>query len=289
MKKLTFIMIIVTGAFFIGLGGFSKPLLADSADVNKTNRGVYLNIMASTKSEYYMLNSLTQGKHNIEYMFSNEKQNKDYKPTQDAVNNVSNMNLFFYSGNGYEPWVNDFLGDLNKLNVGVVDLSRGIRSRYYTENNQKIINPYYWTGPNELQIMLYNAKSALQEKDPANREFYQKNYDNMIVQINKMTDNFSKEVQKSNKKIIFLSRNNDFEYLLSDLGIQNTVVNEKVSFDTYIKDNNLDRNKVVVIKNSVSKENTEGLKTISLQCYNEGTSYIQLLENNINSILSVYK
>lgn len=289
VKKLTFIMLIVTGVFFLGLGGIDKPLLADTTDVNHAERGVYLNIMASNKSEYYMLNTLTKGEHNIEYMFSNEKSNQSYKPTEEAEKNVSNMNLFFYAGSGYEPWANEFISNLNRNDVGVTDLSRGISSKQYTVNGEKVTNPYYWTGPTEYQVILYNAKSALQEKDPANRAFYEENYNDMIKQMNEMVQNFKKIQSKSKNKPIFLTRNNDFEYLLSDLGINYTVVPENISFNDYVKNNNLNSKNIVIIQNSTDDEQVKEFNVVKLQLENENEGYLNLLQDNLNSLVNPYK
>ncbi|WP_297630301.1 zinc ABC transporter substrate-binding protein [uncultured Clostridium sp.] len=289
MKKLTFIMLIVTGVFFLGLGGIAKPLLADTTDVNHAERGVYLNIMASNKSEYYMLNALTKGEHNIEYMFSNEKNNEEYKPTEEAEENVSNMNLFFYAGNNYEPWANEFISNLNRNEVGVIDLSRGIGSKQYTIDGNKKGNPYYWTGPNEYQIILYNAKSALQEKDPANRSFYEENYNDMIKSMNETLSGFNKVQSKCKNKPVFLTRNNDFEYLLSDLGINYIVVPENISFNDYMEQNNLKEKNIFVIQNSTDKEAVKGIPVIKLQLENENMGYLELLQNNINNLENAYK
>ncbi|MGL4875526.1 MAG: metal ABC transporter substrate-binding protein [Clostridium sp.] len=288
MKKLTFVMIVITGVFFLGLGGFSKPLLADTTNSKQTNRGVYLNIMTKTKSEYYMIDALANGKHNIEYMFNNSKNMTNYKPTQSAINNVSNMDIFFYSGNDKDKWMGNFLAELNKSKVGVIDISRGIRVKTMTEDGNKVQNPYYWTGPNEYEIMLYNATSALQEKDPANRNFYGDNYNRIIDDVNKMVTDFNTLVKKSKKKPIFLTRDNTFEYLLSDLGIQYTVVPEKESFSDYITQNNLDEKDVVVIKDKSDKEKID-VNNITLEKENLNISYLELLENNINTISNVFK
>ncbi|MGL5646257.1 MAG: metal ABC transporter substrate-binding protein [Clostridium sp.] len=288
MKKLTFVMLVITGVFFLGLGGFSKPLLADTTGSKQTNRGVYLNIMAKTKSEYYMIDALTGGKHNIEYMFNNAKNMANYKPTQSAINNVSNMDLFFYSGNNNDKWMGNFLSELNKSKVGVVNISRGIRIGTMTEDGNKVQNPYYWTGPNEYEVMLYNVTSALQEKDPANRSFYEDNYNKIVTEVNNMVTKFNNLVKTSKNKPIFLTRDNTFEYLLADLGIQYTVVPQNESFSDYISQNNLNEKDVVVIKDKSDKEKID-VNSITLQKENLNISYLELLENNLNTLSSVYK
>ncbi|MEG1267609.1 MAG: hypothetical protein RSE19_14180, partial [Myroides sp.] len=67
---------------------------------------------------------------------------------------------------------------------------------------------YYYLGIAEYKIMLYNAKSALQEKDPANRDYYSKNYDTIIKRIEDSKKEFDKNFDSNNK---YLSNHLDRE------------------------------------------------------------------------------
>lgn len=287
MKKLTAAMLIITAAFFLGIGGVSKTLMADTSE-NKNNRDVYLNIMTVNKPEYEMIKKLAGNKHSIEYMFKNLNNEKDYKYDNNTLKNISNMDLFFYSGAGNEnSTIISMINELDKSSLGVVNLSRGIRELKYKDDGKNIQNPYYYLGIPEYKIMLYNAKSALQEKDPANRDYYEENYNKLVKSIDELKSNFDKNT-KGIDKYTFVLENRKLEYFFKGVGISFKVLPEKVSLEDYVKDNNLNIKDTIFVKSEDSKYKVkDDVKTISLDSFNDNKQFKKVINDNMKELESL--
>ena len=287
MKKLTAAMLIITAAFFLGIGGVSKTLMADTSE-NKNNRDVYLNIMTVNKPEYEMIKKLAGNKHNIEYMFKNLSDEKDYKYDNNTLKNISNMDLFFYSGAGNEnSTITSMINELDKSSLGVVNLSRGIRELKYKDDGKDIQNPYYYLGIPEYKIMLYNTKSALQEKDPANRDYYEENYNKLVKSIDELKSNFDKNT-KGIDKYTFVLENRKLEYFFKGVGINFKVLPEKVSLEDYAKDNNLNIKDIIFVKSEDSKYKVkDDVKIISLDSFNDNKQFKKVINDNMKELESL--
>ncbi len=117
LKKITFAMVIITIVLSLGMSVFSSPLLAntDNTSTNRVeSRDRYLNIMTVNKPQYDMVKKITKDKHNVEYMFTEGNDIRDFKYNNEVIENVSNMDLFIYSGTSFEPWTNTFIDELKK-------------------------------------------------------------------------------------------------------------------------------------------------------------------------------
>lgn len=284
MKKLTAAMLIITAAFFLGLGGVSKTLMADTSESDKDNRDVYLNIMTVNKPQYETVKKLAGDKHNVEYMFNNLNDMKDYKYDENTLNNISNMDLFFYSGAGNESAsLDNMISELDKSSLGVVNLSRGIRELKYKADGKDTQNPYYYLGIPEYKIMLYNTKSALQEKDPANREYYEANYNKLVKSIDDLKSTFDKDA-KELKKDTFILQDAKLEYFFKGLGIDFKVLPEKENIEEYAKKNNLNLKDIVFVQDTESKEEVKGVKVIKLDTYNDNKDFQEIIEYNIKQL-----
>lgn len=284
MKKLTAAMLIITAAFFLGLGGVSKTLMADTSESDKDNRDVYLNIMTVNKPQYETVKKLAGDKHNVEYMFNNFNDMKNYKYDENTLNNISNMDLFFYSGAGNESAsLNNMISELDKSSLGVVNLSRGIRELRYKVDGKDTQNSYYYLGISEYKIMLYNTKSALQEKDPANREYYEANYNKLVKSIDDLKSTFDKDA-KELKKNTFILQDAKLEYFFKGLGIDFKVLPEKENIEEYAKKNNLNLKDIIFVQDTESKEDVKDIKVIKLDTYNDNKDFQEIIEYNIKQL-----
>ena len=173
MKKLTYALVIFTFILFLGLTFSYNPLMANPTDVLDKEKDVYLNILTVNKEIYKMTKALVGNKHNVEYLFNNEKEVKEFKISDNVIDNILNMDLFIYNGLGYEPWINDIVDSAKNSNVGIINMSRGIRTITKDLSVGYEENPYYLLGFNEYKIALYNIKTALQERDIKNRNYYE--------------------------------------------------------------------------------------------------------------------
>ena len=140
MKKITFAMLILTFLLFIGIIVLPNQSLANTNYDSGSKRDKYLNIITCNKMQYEMVKTITGNKHNVNFMFSKEEDINKFKYNDNVINNISSMDLFFYSGKGYEKWANSLINELDISVLGVIDLSRGIRNEYYSTEG---INPYY--------------------------------------------------------------------------------------------------------------------------------------------------
>lgn len=281
MKKITFVMVVITIAFSLGIGLFSNPLLANTENNPKNSRDKYLNIMTVNKPQYQMVKKIVKDKHNVQYMFADEKNIKEFKYTKDVIENVSNMDLFIYTGTTFEPWANSFIGELEKGNIGIINLSRGIRLLNYDVNGSSKENPYYFEGIEAYKIALYNVKAAIQDRDPENREYYEENYNNAIKELNDRIEVYSKKIE-SLKSYTFLTLNNNFDYLTKDLGL-NVLKLDNHEISEFIKINNLDKNKLVVLKDGTEQTSMDLSKyaVVNLWKYDGNMSFDDLILYNV--------
>lgn len=308
MKKVTYGLIIITVMLFLGLGLFQSPLLASTEDGVEPGEQVLLNITTVSKNQYYMVKSIVLDKHNVEYLSGNEKEIYDFKYNEDIINNISDRDLFIYSGINNEPWVSDFIDELKKGDLGIINLNRGIKILSYEVDGVKE-NPYYWLGINQYKIALYNVKCAIQEKDPKNKAYYEENYVKATTYIDESIKEDLAELSKY-KDYTILTDTNQFDYLLNDLGLQIIKVKEPVT-DKFLKDKNIDESKVVFIKekdpielsekvekkkldikiedNKKTDEKKVEIKTIELTRWDNEKSAIEIGISNVKSIAETIK
>ena len=107
-------MLFITLILFLGLGIFSNSTVANTVDDSNTERDIYLNIMTCNKPQYEMVKAIVGDKHNVEYMFKDEKASKEFLFNDETVINISNMDLFLYSGNDLEPWSSSLIDKLER-------------------------------------------------------------------------------------------------------------------------------------------------------------------------------
>lgn len=219
MKKLTYALVIFTFILFLGLTFSYNPLMANPTDVLDKEKDVYLNILTVNKEIYKMTKTLVGNKHNVEYLFNNEKEVKEFKISDNVIDNILNMDLFIYNGLGYEPWINDIVDSAKNSNVGIINMSRGIRTITKDLSVEYEENPYYLLGFNEYKIALYNIKTALQERDIKNRNYYEENYNKLVKELDEFLSK-SKEEIKLYEDYSIVTNTDKFDYLLRELGFQ---------------------------------------------------------------------
>lgn len=286
MKKLTYILVIFTSILFLGLSFSYNPLMANTTDELDEKKETYLNILTINKEVYNMTKAIVGEKHNVEYLFNNEKDIAKFKVTDKVLNNINNKDLFLYNGLGYEAWISDITNNVRGSNLGVINLSRGIRPLNYELEKNGQENPYYLLGFGEYKIALYNIKIAMQERDIENRNYYEENYSNLIKRIDEFLTK-SKEEIKVYKDYTVITNTDKFDYLFRDLGITVT----KIS----------DSNDLLSLNNSLNNiffydESLEDINDLKSRMKNE-YKYVGLslesndsaLKSNINKIIEAIK
>ena len=251
MKKITFIMVIITLLLSFGMTVFQNPLLANTENNKEELRDKYLNIITVSKPQADMVKAIVKDKHNIQYMFTEEQDIQEFIITKESVDNVSNMDLFLYSGVNFEPWMDEFIEKLKKGGIGIINLARGIRITSYELDGKTVENPYYFDGIEEYQIALSNVKNCIQDKDPKNRDYYEKNYNEAVNTLNKQLKNAKNNI-KYLKEYTFLTFDSRFDYLLDDLGINYMNLNNEY-INNFIDKNNLDADKVIIIQDGANE------------------------------------
>ena len=256
----------------------------------------YLNIVVTSKPLYYIVKDIAGDKHNVEYMFKTEKDIWEYKYTEDSINNIEKKDLFFYNGANLEPWIDSFTAKLKKDKLSTINVSRGVKlnlldnPRKYGDKEIKE-NPYYLLGIEEYKIALSNIKNSIEEKDPVNRQFYEKNYEKKLKEIYIAEEEMKVSISKLNHYSLILSKD-EFDYGLNSFNLTNIRLKE---FDKDISNKILKNQKAIIIlekDESLNKDIQYTMKdnnsqVIYLEKYNGDKDYINIIKDNMKIIKEI--
>lgn len=267
-----------------------------------------LNIMTTDKLVYNMIKTIVKDKHVVEYMFKDREIEVNFKFTEDSLNNISKKDLFIYVGAGFEPWIDSFVDKVNKSRVGVINVSRGVKLLPYNKTvkyNDTVLkeNPYYFMNADNYKIVLMNIKNAIQDKDPKNRDFYEKNFAEEL----KNLESYQKElktVADSLSQYSFIQVEDQLDYFIkynnlkilnintpeNSVSILPLTLNEQKNVESQLNSSTvLIYNNDGILKSNEDIIKKYNIKVAKIEVYNGQFSYEEALKRNIDSLKSISK
>ncbi len=309
LKRLLCLIMLFFVAFFVSCSYKNYNNAADEGiDKLAVRKNMELNIVTTDKLLYGMVKSIVKDRHVVEYMFNNRSGEVNFKFTEDSVDNISKKDLFFYVGAGFEPWIDGFVDKLDKNRVGVTNVSRGIQLLNYNKTvkyNGKILkyNPYYFMNIDNYRIMLMNIKNALQDKDPQNRDFYEKNFSESL----KNFEDYRKDLKSIDDQLSsydFIIAEDQLSYFVKYNNLNTLEINpgengsivpkdpvEKQNLEQRLGNNNMIflYSDETVLKNNAELLKNYNIKPVKIEIYNGDLTYEETLKYNIKNLENIYK
>jgi zinc transport system substrate-binding protein len=154
----------------------------------------------------------------------------DWEPTIHDIQNMQQADLIFINGIGFESWVNDTHFVNSKIQI--IDTSVGIKiknnktleTNESESNTVSISDPHIWLDPKKAEIQVQNIANALSKNDPENQDYYQKNSQSYINELELLDNEIRNELSKCNRN--FIASHNAFSYFADEYGlVQYSVIN----------------------------------------------------------------
>lgn len=242
-------------------------------------RETHISIITTNELLYNMVKDIVgDNQEDVSYMFKSEQNNLNFKFTKDSVSNMGKQDLFIYMGMGSEPWINEFIDTVKRDKVSIINASRGIKPLYLSEprninNKEYKENPYYFLSLEYYKIALNNIRGVIIEKDPKNRDTYEKNYIEVMKNIDKISDAFGSIDKISD--YTFVVKDDSFDYLLADMGVKTIKIPKKISREEWNKlDKKLKESKNIVFL--YDSEETIGENDSMIKQYNMQTIFVDI-------------
>ncbi|MCL5036752.1 MAG: zinc ABC transporter substrate-binding protein [Chloroflexi bacterium] len=120
-----------------------------------------------------------------------------FEPRPGQLKNIGNAKIYIKAGSCVEfelAWLSKLLA-LNK-NIMVIDASRGIR----------LIgrDPHIWLSPKNAEIIVKNIYEGLAAADPKNKDYYKKNMENYIKELEALDSSIAESLKKTGTKEILV-------------------------------------------------------------------------------------
>ncbi|WP_242860954.1 metal ABC transporter substrate-binding protein [Clostridium scatologenes] len=279
----------------------NQSVESDNTEVKmEMRKDIELNIITTDKLLCNMIKSIAKNMHSVDYIFKSRVDEENFQFTSDSLNNIAKKDLFIYMGAGFEPWIDDFIDKLNKSKVGVINVSRGVKLLSYNKevkykNTVLRDNCYYLMNIDNYKIALLNIKNSIQDKDPKNRDLYQKNFSEAVKNI-EIHEKDLKAVVSKLTDCNFVFAEDEMNYFIKYNGFKSIYTvkdsNGKWDLESKVKDSkNLVflYNDPVVLQENADMIKKYNIKTVNIKIYNGEINYEDILKYNIEALKKFYE
>lgn len=269
-------------------------------------------IYATLFPQYDFCRQIAGDKAQVELLLPFGMESHNYEPGVYDIKNISDADMFVYTGAFMEPWAEEIIKTI-KTDVFVLDASLGVElfeenhQHHESDGHQGHYDPHIWTSPKNALIMAQNILDALCMLDSKNSAYYIHNANELFNDLKRLDSEFQELSVKTKDKVLCHGGKFSLNYLTGHYGIKFlpafdscsswaepsvTRINDII---LSIKSQNL---KAVFYEElttgkiaDVIKEETGAEKlllhschNVSLKEYQNGATYISLMEQNVINI-----
>lgn len=188
-------------------------------------------VISSFYTLYEFTKKVGQEKVDVHLLVPEGIEPHDWEPTIHDIQKIQKADLIFINGAGFESWINNT--HLINSKAQIIDTSMGIQIKknqttetvkHESYDDHLLSDPHIWLNPQMAQIQIQNIANALSKNDPENKEYYQKNMQLYINEL-ELLDNEIRDAL-SGCKHDFITSHNAFSYFADEYGLtQHSVIN----------------------------------------------------------------
>jgi zinc/manganese transport system substrate-binding protein len=200
---------------------------------------------------------------------------------------LSHAQIIIYNGLGFDPWINNFINNVNKNNIKIINVSKLLKFK-------KGSNPHIWYRSDTLLILAKELQKLYSELDPKNKSIYKSNlnkflksYESIFIKIKKITEKHTNiKVTATESVVNYLLYNLNFKILNIDYQkkiMNHTQPSAKITLNFI---NTLTENQVKILfhNKQVKNQSTKNIVNIAKKNGIATIGVTETLPENINVI-----
>lgn len=215
-------MILIIAGSVIGYFALQKS--------SNNNLNGKIGVVVSLGPEFEWVNAVGGDKVNVSLMIPSGSDPHTYEPLPNQLTQVSYAKMYIEIGSSIE-FENNYMDKIKEANPNmlVVNASQGIQLiPNSAENEAETVDPHVWADPKNAKIMVNNIYNSLVQEDPADKEYFQKNRDQYLQQLDQLDKNTT-QLLKGKQNTTILIFHPAFGYYAKDynLTIVGAMINDE--------------------------------------------------------------
>lgn len=172
-----------------------------------------LQIVTSFYPLYYFTSQITGTKAEVINITPAGVEPHDFEPTARDIAHIQDSKLLVVNGLGFEPWADKVTAEVEKKGVKVVNSGRTL------EQLGAHSDPHIWLNPFFALTQVVMIREALIEIDPAHKDIYQQNADNLFKNLSELDTEYRAGLSGCQRKTIITSHA-AFGHLAREYGLE---------------------------------------------------------------------
>lgn len=155
----------------------------------------------------------------------------EYEPLPSDIKAATDADMLFYNGlnleGGDHGWFNKMIESVSQKEENIFNVNKDTKARYLTGESGKAeaVNPHAFLSPLVGILMAENIKSALVEKDPGNKDYYEKNARDYIGALEKIDQKYRDTINSlAEENRLLVTSERAFQYMAEDYGLKEAYV-----------------------------------------------------------------
>lgn len=275
-----------------------------------------ITIVATAFAQYDFARELAGDKADIIMLLAPGEESHTYEPTPGDISLISSCDLFIYGGGESDKWVDTIFesADSEIRTVKMMDAvelhkedEHSDEDEHSHEHNHEEYDEHVWTSPENAILICDKILYALCEADRENETIYKANHEAYSAELKNLSNRIREAVSESEKNKIAIGDRFPMKYFCEEYGIEYyaafpgcsaqveanpvTIAN----LNKYIVDNEIDTVFKVDLSTGLVAETVSEMTgtdvsvlyschVISAEDFENGETYIGLMERNLNAV-----
>ena len=313
MKLKKIILIILLIAIVVGI----IVAFAVGGKNNKNNENIKYKVVASNFASYDFLRAVIGDNKEIEltFLLGPGKDTHSYDPTAGDLIKIQNADLFVYVGGEMEKWADKVISTLETDKTKIVRIADfvetidekevdGAEKEEEEEEEEGAFDEHIWTSPKNAIKMVETLEKEIEKIDNQNADKYKNNAEKYIAQIKDVDKKIQEIVDKKVRDRLIFADKMPMQYFIDYYNLkvsaafngcstetepspktiaylQNKVKEEKIPVVLYIELNPGTVAKTIANETGAEAMQIQTLHNISLDDFNNGETWVSLMNRNI--------
>lgn len=229
MRKILIKIILCFSIIFLTTGCSNSK-----ENLNINNDKKEINIVTTLFPTYDFAKQIAGNKANVTLILPPGADSHTFDPKPNDIVLIQNSDIFVYTGDEMEPWVNKILKSISNTQLKIVDTSKGVKllkgnhddHDHHNDDNlgkhehNHSYDPHIWLDPTNCVKMVDNILEILINVDPKNKDYYTKNASNYKNQLITLDSDISKAVKESDNNTIVFGGHFAYNYFVNRYNIK---------------------------------------------------------------------